>query len=149
MKNNNSADQIMQLMMDEEHQEIKNVIKELERYNSEQCDKISTDRRKNFRKEINISGMIKLTMNTNEILFLPVVIKNISRKGMLLALHDKGYVFVEMLDRITDISVSFIAEDKEISTVHCLPKHVQLKEHINVGVEMLREDKDLIHKYLM
>ncbi len=149
MKNNNSVDQIMQLLLDEEHHEIKNVIEELERNDMGQSNKVSPDRRKNNRKEINMSGIIKLTMDTNEILFLPVLIRNISRKGMLLVLNDKGYVFVEMLDQITDISISFIGEDKKISTVHCLPKHVQLKDHINVGVEMLREDKEIIHKYLM
>ena len=138
MKKNNQDDLTIQLLLDEKSHNIENIINSVDEdctisSNAEQ----SLDRRKNSRKEINLSGVAKLTMDSNEVLFLPVMIKNISHKGMLLALHDKGYVFVNMLKRIEEITVSFSGDDNNINTVRCKTKHIQLRENLNIGVEML------------
>ncbi|WP_338667666.1 hypothetical protein [Pseudodesulfovibrio methanolicus] len=108
------------------------------------------ERRVAPRLSVTLSGLVEVVKASQEIMVFPVLIKNISRQGMLLEFMDKGHVFAGMLKQIEGLSVTFMLEDAMV-TLECLPRRIVLDDPVEIGIEVSDESEQgaSIQRFLM
>jgi len=96
----------------------------------------SVERRGSQRQPVELRAIIRLQKKGNEVVYLPAIMKNISRSGVMLEVQDKGHIVAGALDNIEQFIVSFVLPDElEPVTVECLPRRLEINELVGVGAE--------------
>jgi len=109
----------------------------------------SGERRNSQRQDMEICAVIRLQKKGNEVLYLPAKIKNMSASGVMVELEDKGHIMVSSMDSIEQFLVCFeVPGEKELVTVECLPRRLEIAELVGVGAEFA-ELEAAPHKYVM
>lgn len=100
-------------------------------------------RRRDQRWAVNMMGVVQIFLQNEEVAYLPVMICNISRSGILLELVDKGYLHENMLHEIDEFNLLFLppGQTKVISVV-CQPRRVEVNNSVLMGASFLHAEED-------
>lgn len=107
------------------------------------------ERRSSKRQPVELRAIIRLQKKGNEVVYLPAIMKNISKTGVMLEVQDKGHIMAGSMDSIEQFVVSFVLPDElEPVTVECLPRRLEVNELVGVGAEFASLAEKM-QKYVM
>lgn len=109
------------------------------------------EKRSSPRYPIMAAGFVQVVKDSGEIMVFPVLVRNISRDGMLLEFKDKGHVSSGMLKLIESLSVTFLVDGETAVTLECLPARILLDDPMGLGVQVSDESSDTptLQRFLM
>lgn len=86
------------------------------------------------RWSVNLMGVAQFFLVDTSVIYLPVMIRNMSKSGILLEFVEKGYLHERMLHEIQEFNLLFIPpHQRDVVTVVCHPRRIELNRSVLIG----------------